>query len=221
VNDLTPVSEFPAGARPAEPHPSSVGEPSPKRVQMLEAATTLFIAQGYGPVSMDAVARAAGVSKATLYTHFASKDALFATIIGEACRRNTGAGDSFPTNVDDIGAALRMIGGRVLRFLLEDSTQAIYRVVVSESTRFPELGRAFMANGPQVFCDRFSAWVAEQTQAGLLAAADPQLAAQQFMALLKSGLFMRASLAITPPASEAEIDATVAAAVRTFLAAFG
>jgi len=93
--------------------------------------------------------------------------------------------------------------------------------VVSESARFPELGRTFMANGPQVFCDRFAAWVAEQNQAGRLTAPDPRLAAHQFMSLLKSALFMRASLAITPPASEAEIDATVEAAVRTFLAAFG
>ena len=55
---------------------------------VLDAATALFMAQGYGAVSMDAIARAAGVSKATLYAHFSSKDQLFATIIGEACRQN-------------------------------------------------------------------------------------------------------------------------------------
>ena len=46
------------------------------------------MAQGYGAVSMDAIARAAGVSKATLYAYFSSKDQLFATIISDACRQN-------------------------------------------------------------------------------------------------------------------------------------
>lgn len=188
---------------------------------MLEAAADLFIAHGYGPVSMDSVARAASVSKATLYAHFASKDALFATIISEGCRRNAMAVDNFPADVADIGDSLRAIGGRVLRFLLEERTLAIYRVVVSESARFPELGRAFMHNGPVVFRDGFAAWVAAQTRAGRLHAADPVLASHHFLALLKSGLFMAATLAITPAATEAEIDATVAAAVTTFLAAFG
>ena len=66
---------------------------SPKRQAVIEAAGELFIAQGYGAVSMDAIARAAGVSKATLYAHFASKDKLFATIINEACQQNMAASD--------------------------------------------------------------------------------------------------------------------------------
>eukprot|EP01035_Chromulina_nebulosa_P011284 gene11284-15106_t len=130
-------------------------EESRKRRQVLDAAGDLFMAQGYGAVSMEAVARAAGVSKATLYAHFASKDALFASIVAEACERNTLVADNFPTDVEDIEAALVAIGGRVLRFLLQPRTLAIYRVAVAESARFPELGRAFWAAGPNAFRERF------------------------------------------------------------------
>ena len=63
-------------------------EDLPKRTQIMDAAAALFIAQGYGAVSMDAIAKAAAVSKATLYAYFRSKDALFATIIREACESN-------------------------------------------------------------------------------------------------------------------------------------
>jgi TetR/AcrR family transcriptional repressor of mexJK operon len=200
---------------------SATTELPPKRRQMLEAAAELFIAHGYEKVSMDAVARAAGVSKATVYAHFTSKDMLFASMVGEACQRSTALESNFPAVVDDIRAALTAIGTRGLTFLLQPHTQAIYRVAVAESSRFPELGRAFMQNGPQRFLDRFSAWLAEQTAAGHLAVTDPRLAADQFAALLRASLFMRVTLGLADRYSEAEIAATVGAAVDTFMKAFG
>ena len=196
-------------------------ETSRKRLQVLEAAADLFMAQGYGATSMDALARTAGVSKATLYAHFASKDVLFATIVGEACRANTIAEENFPADVSDIKAALTGIGLRVLRFLLLPRTLAIFRMVVAEAARFPELGAAFMNNGPQAFRDRFRDWVVQQEAAGHLRAPDPRMASEQFMALLRASLFMRATLSLPPAPTEADIEATVQAAVTTFLRAFG
>jgi TetR/AcrR family transcriptional repressor of mexJK operon len=196
-------------------------ELSPKRRQIVAAAETLFLAHGYGTVSMDAIARAAAVSKATLYAHFASKDALFAGIMAEKGSDNPIDDSLFAPGPDDIAAALTRIGQSVLHFMLRERTLRLYRVVIAESARFPELGAVFYRNGPQRFCDRFTAWVADQAAAGRLGAPDAGLAAQQFMALLRSGLFLRASLALEPAPTVAEIDATVNAAVSTFLKAFG
>lgn len=188
---------------------------------MIEAAAELFMAHGYEKVSMDAVARAANVSKATLYAHFTSKDMLFASIVGEACQRNPALESGFPAEVSDIRAALTAIGTRVFTFLLQPQTLAIYRVAVAESGRFPELGRAFMENGPQRFLDRFSVWLAEQTAAGHLAVTDPLLAAEQFGALLRLTRFMRVTLGLDAAYTETDIHATVNAAVNTFMKAFG
>ena len=195
-------------------------EPSRKRRKMLDAATELFMAQGYGAVSMDAVARAADVSKATLYAHFASKDALFATIVSDACCLGTFDEAIFHADPADVAATLRLIGGRFLRYVMEPETLARYRVVVAESARFPELGAAFWVNGPLAFANRLTAWVEQQCAAGRLVADNPHVAADQFIALFRSSLFMRASLAVPPAPSEAEIDATVDAAVTTFLRAY-
>ena len=192
--------------------------PSPKQRQVLEAASLLFMAHGYGPVSMEMVAKQAQVSKATLYAYFPSKDRLFATIVGDACRRASVDVRSYPTEVADIGAALHEIGARLLRFLLQPNTMAIYRVVVAESARFPELGLAFMAAGPQAFLDRFTVWLGAQVAAGHLAIADVRMAAEQFGAMLRSSHFMRATLGQTEPADdEAGIERTVREAVATFL----
>ena len=97
---------------------------------MLDAAASLFMAHGYGAVSMDAVARAAGVSKATLYAHFSSKDQLFATIIGEACRQKIALAELLPADATDLRAALAAFGGRLLRFFLEERPLALHRVVI-------------------------------------------------------------------------------------------
>jgi TetR/AcrR family transcriptional repressor of mexJK operon len=192
---------------------------SPKHQLVLDAAASLFMAHGYGAVSMDAIARAAGVSKATLYAHFSSKDQLFATIIGDACQQKIALGELLPANTTDVRATLTAFGGGLLRFFLEDRALAIHRVVIGESTRFPELGRAFYDNGPAALFRTFGAWLAEQTEAGRLAVADPIMAGEQFVGMLRTSLFLRASVGLTPP-TDAEIDATVAAAVTTFMKAY-
>lgn len=201
--------------------PSHAGDGSPKRRQVLDAAEKLFLAHGYGEVSMDAVARQAGVSKATLYAYFTSKDQLFATIVGE---RGVVAHveDVLPDGpVPDLRAALQTIGERVLGFMLSHRTLSIYRIAIAESVRFPELGQAFHASGPQKFCDRVQSWLAVQQRAGLVRDADLGIATQHLMALLRSNLFLHATLGLLHDPAPAEIEATVAAAVETWLAAFG
>ena len=199
--------------RPSEVEP-------PKRQAILDAATELFTAHGYGAVSMDAIARAANVSKATLYAHFRSKDELFATIIREACQSNLAAREFLPQEDGDVRAALTRLAGRMLRFLLEDRSLAIHRVVIAESVRFPELGRAFFESGPLMFSAAFGAWLTEQTEAGRLSVADPAQAADQFAGMLKCGCYTRAALGVSPVPSEAEIDHVVSGAVETFLKAY-
>lgn len=194
---------------------------SPKRQAILDAAGELFVAQGYGAVSMDAIARAAAVSKATLYAHFASKDVLFANIIGGACKENISADDFLPDSDIDIASALTILGGRMLRFLLDVRPLAIYRVVVSESPRFPELGRAFYEAGPGLFRTVFGDWLARQHAAGRLRVNDPECAADQFISMLRGSLYMRATLGLAAPPWDDEIDAIVESAVSMFMRAYG
>src|SRR5579863_2588630 len=97
---------------------------SRKREQVMDAATELFLAQGYGAVSMDAVARAAGVSKATLYAYFASKSALFARIV---CDRGLNAKldeSLYPEHVADLRMTLERLGLRIMQFMMQERTLA-------------------------------------------------------------------------------------------------
>src|SRR5688572_31658021 len=115
---------------------------APKALKIMQAAKELFIAEGYGAISMDQVAKAAGVSKATVYSHFGSKEKLFAAIIQHACKGF--AVDLFPQVADepDIGVALRRIASSIENFLLGEGPIKVYRIIVSEGPRFPELIRS-------------------------------------------------------------------------------
>jgi TetR/AcrR family transcriptional regulator, mexJK operon transcriptional repressor len=191
---------------------------SPKHRAILNAATELFVARGYGAVSMDAIAREADVSKATLYAHFASKDRLFATIVQVACLENIIPADDLPNGGTTEEEALRTIGGRILRFFLRDRSLAIHRLVMAESVRFPELGHAFHENGPVASRKRLAEWMAARP--GLLVP-EPETAAEQFLGLLRTGVYLRATLGLPPQPDEQAISAVVTAAVRTFLRAYG
>jgi TetR/AcrR family transcriptional repressor of mexJK operon len=195
-------------------------ELTPKRLQITQAAERLFLANGYGAVSMDQVARTANVSKATLYAYFPSKDALFATIVSDKGTDNPLGEDLFPSHVTDLRASLEAIGYRMLRFMLRERTLAIYRIAMAESGRFPELGRAFYENGPVSMTMRFSAWLKLLDEAGLVTVSDPLMATNQFMALMRCGVFFRRSLAIGPAETEDEISYTVQSAADTWLRAY-
>jgi TetR/AcrR family transcriptional regulator, mexJK operon transcriptional repressor len=203
----------------AQPVPGRT-DPTPKQQDIEQAASRLFMAQGYAAVSMDAIARAAGVSKATLYAYFSSKERLFASLIGEACARSGPGSVPLADDADDLHATLTALADRTLHFILEEQSLAIYRAVIAEVVRFPEIGRAFYGYVTEASRRGLATWIERQMAAGRLAARDPALAAQQFMGLLRTNLHMRALFRIDPPPSEAEIAATVAAAVETFLRAY-
>ncbi len=192
---------------------------SSKAEQVIEAATQLFMEQGYGATSMDAVAKLAGVSKATLYAHFASKEALFEVIIGRACVRHSETLSRPGIEQEDLRATLVQIGRDFVSFVMTDAALAIYRVIIAEAARFPELGRIFFESGPRLTLGRFAAFLAKAGEQGHLRIADPRRAAEQFIGMLKGELHLRRLLALTPPPTAAEVEAQVTSAVDTFLRA--
>lgn len=200
---------------------SALGATQRKRRQVVEAAARLFMAQGYGATSMDAIAREAGVSKATLYAYFDGKDALFAAIVGEACERHAdGRQYCHADDATDMGAALTTLGREYLSFLFREDVVAIQRVVLAEGPRFPELGRAFYDSGPRRMIAWLAGWFESLQRRGSLRAGDTPVAAEQFLSLLRGTIFMRRMLGVPPVPGLADIDTIVSAAVDTFLRAW-
>ncbi|HXH02809.1 MAG TPA: TetR/AcrR family transcriptional regulator, partial [Candidatus Competibacteraceae bacterium] len=168
--------------------------------QILAAAREVFMAHGYGEASMDTIARSAGVSKATLYAHFAGKEQLFAAIIDGECRRYTQELlDIEVAAAGDVERSLRELAQRFLALLLSPRALCVYRMILAEASRFPELGRIFFEAGPKAMRERLAHYLERAAQRGLIAVEQPELAAEHFIGLVKGQMQLRGLLGMELP----------------------
>lgn len=189
-----------------------------KPAQVLAAARAEFLRHGFAATSMDKIARVAGVSKATVYAHFGSKEELFAAMVATNCRRIAKSLAEESLEGLPVRAALAQIGRQFLGFLLSPDTQAIYRVVVSEAPRFPDLGRRFYAAGPQNTRGRIARYLDRAAARGLIRLDDPVRATEMFLGMLIGPRHLKRVLGLESPPAPTEMNAAVDYAVDCFLA---
>jgi TetR/AcrR family transcriptional regulator, mexJK operon transcriptional repressor len=196
-------------------------EPGGKAEAILEAAKRAFLASGFGAVTMDAIAREAGASKATVYAHYSGKEELFGAVVAHVSRRRFNAFSAEALDPFDIEASLTTIAGRFLNLVLSPEAIALNRIIIGEVIRFPVLGQVFWAAGPERTRVQIEAFLRRATEAGSLAVPDARLAAEQLIALARGEIHLRSLVRLEDPGDSAAIGAAASRAVATFLRAFG
>ncbi len=194
--------------------------PRKKVEQILVAAGRLFREHGYAMTSMDAVARDADVSKATLYVYFAGKRELFAAVIADEGDRHTRSLVAGVDGLEDIRAKLLRFGRAIQELLMAPDTVSSYRMVVGEAGRFPELGQEYYSNGAARLLGRLEQFFLAAMQSGKLRSADPRRAAEQFIGLVRGDLMLCALLGVTDRVTANQKDSVVRAGVDTFYRAY-
>jgi len=194
--------------------------PVSKAESILAAAKRSFLAAGFGAVSMDTIAREAGVSKATVYAHFAGKEELFGAVIERECERYFARFSVSELDPRDVRASLMVLGRRFLELLLSPDALALHRIILAEVTRFPVLGDVFWRAGPERERVQIEAFLKSAIASGTLTPADTRLAAEQFVALIRGDIQLRHLLRLEGDADRRGIGAAVDDAVATFLRAF-
>ena len=192
-----------------------------KRTAILDGAGRVFASHGYEGASMADITRAAGVSKGTIYHHFAGKAELFGAYVAQQCASNLAPLFKGAQPDGDIGANLRDIGLRMVHLLLSPAGLVVDRIVISEARRFPELARAFYDAGPARAIAALSGWLETQIAQGHLAIEDPEFAAEQFFSLCQHPAILRCKLGLVPSMDQAAIERVVDAAVSVFIKAYG
>jgi TetR/AcrR family transcriptional regulator, mexJK operon transcriptional repressor len=196
-----------------------------KRRAIVDAATTLFLAEGYLATSMDQIAAAASVSKQTVYKQFADKQSLFREIVTATVAR---VSDPVAEQVaslrdsDDLDTGLRDLARALLAQVIQPSVMQLRRLVIGEAGRFPELGRLFYDSGPGRTVGTLAATFENLAARGALRLEDPLLAAEHFNWLVMSAPLNRVMLcgdAELP--AQADLDRYADAGTRAFLAAYG
>jgi TetR/AcrR family transcriptional regulator, mexJK operon transcriptional repressor len=184
------------------------------------AAERAFLASGFGAVTMDAIARDAGVSKATVYAHFHSKEALFGAVVAHLSERRFHGFSAEALDPRDIEASLLTIAARFLDLVLSPEAIALNRILIGEVSRFPVLGEVFWAAGPERTRVQVEAFLRRANTAGSLLIADPRLAAEQFVALARGEIHLRSLLRLEDLGDPAALAAAAERAVATFMRAF-
>ena len=203
--------------------PASPGRPKDpeKRAAILEAAKSLFPVGGYEGTSVDSIARAAGVSKLTVYSHFVDKETLFAAAVRAACE-DLMPPDLFLARFDGpIRDQLERIGHAFFRLVTSEASVAIHRTMCAQTVCGSSLPKLFWEAGPRRTMDALAAFLQAEDEAGVLDVPDPALAASQFFCLLKGEAHARMVCGCPVTLAPADVQRHVAATVDLFLRAYG
>jgi TetR/AcrR family transcriptional repressor of mexJK operon len=189
--------------------------------QVLDGARRIFLRDGFDGASVDDIAREAGVSKATLYSYFPDKRLLFTEICTSECRRQADAAEAEIDETAPVEEILTFAASRIAGFLMSDFGRNMFRLVVAESSRFPEIGRAFYKNGPGLIHDRLVHNLRHMADEGMLRIEDFDLAADQFAQLCKAHIHEKLLFGLAEEITPADVQRTVTGAVELFLARYG
>jgi AcrR family transcriptional regulator len=199
---------------------ASLSKSDQRRETILDVARECFLAEGYAATSMSTIAARLGGSKGTLYNYFRNKDDLFAAMMQRQCGELQESLFDVDLQTGDPETVLTHFARGFLGHLMQPPALGIHRLVISESERFPELGRTFYESGPRIVIGRIGAYLAELMEKGRLRREDPLVAAQQFKDLAISGVYWPRLWGVIGELTRAEMDRQVACAVDTFLRAY-
>lgn len=192
-----------------------------RRETILDVAQGSFLEQGYDGTTMSGIAAQLGGSKGTLWSYFPSKESLFAAVVDRATQ-------DFRTQLtvilnpdDGLETALRRFCEQFLVKVTSDEGVALHRLVVGETSRFPELGRIFYERAPRQTHLLLADFIAGAQARGLLQGIEPLRAAQQLTWLCMSGSYQMRLTGVIDRIPPEMLAADIDAAMTTFMRAYG
>ena len=191
-----------------------------KRENILAAATTLFMKQGYELTSVEAIAKTADVSKLTIYSHFTNKTELFRIVIEQCCDQLAAPENFIAYAKLPVTQGLMQLGGSLAAIIYSDEAIHLQRIMQSEALQHGQIVKVFYEAGPQrvklAFAELLSVWQ-QQKQ---LVITDINRATEQFFSLLKGEVYVKAMLLLSPIPTADEIELHVQSTVTMFLAVY-
>jgi len=202
--------------------PAAMPEPATergrhRRDRIVQAATEVFLEQGYEAATVAEIGRRAGGSLQTLYRLFGSKEALFRAIIADKAGRVYAPLESADIVDQPPRRALYELGMRLSRLSLSAEGLMLHRIILAESHRNPDLRQMFFETAPGRARDLLADYLRSQVTAGRLQIDDCPMAAMQFLELAKGSFALAALLGDPPDPEDPVVEAGVRQAVAIFL----
>jgi AcrR family transcriptional regulator len=185
IDALQPRTAPPKRGRPRR------GTEMARTVALINAATRVFLREGYGLASIDKVAAEAGVSTRTIYERYKNKADLLGAVIGRLLDRMSTVLSTLDLNRLEPKAALRLIAEIITDRARDPDAVALFRIVATEAHRFPELASKMRENNKLCVDNVVAGYLRAQARRGLLNLADPDRAATLFLQMICSELHDR------------------------------
>jgi AcrR family transcriptional regulator len=199
-----------------EPNLPRTSRGEQRHAALLEAAEEVFLEHGYEGTSIDEIVRRVGGSKASLYAYFGSKEKLFWAVLDQLKDRFIEQ-MAVPSVADeDIEGTLLAVARKLLAVFLDPAQCRLFRTMIAESARFPELARDFFESGMRMPLTH-SHYLEQQHRSGRIDCPDPLTAAVQFIELVKGPPHSRLLLSLPPFADDFDPEAYLSRTVRLFL----
>jgi len=188
-----------------------------RKARILSAATKLFLADGYGETSIDAIVEKSGGSKATLYSYYPTKADLFRAVVDSIVTNQEGAELRSLDNVHD---ELVAFAEQRLRIVFSRKHRALMRLIISERDRFPDIARMYYEQGPlhshMVLRDYFESLI----EKGLIDIRSADEACEFFRGMLMHQRYIEQLYLDARPPSAEEVGVKARHVVERFLEAY-
>lgn len=191
-----------------------------RRGAILDVAEQSFLEHGYAGTTMSGIAQALGGSKGTLWSYFPSKEALFAAVLDRATAEFRARLQPMLATSGDLRGVLHGFCVEFITRVTEPDAIALYRLIVGEVVRFPEIGAIFFARGPGPTQQLLADYIVDAMGRGLLRRGDPQAAARHLTALCMNGSHQQLIFGMLERAGPGHVAEDAQAAMDAFLAAY-
>lgn len=188
-----------------------------KRAQILAAAAALFLELGYDRTSLARIAERSGVSRATLFKQFPTKAALFDAMVTASWSTSD---EEEPPPAGDVVEGLGLLGRRYAELLRRPQMTDLFRIVIAELPRFPELAEAQFSQGKMPYFDSVRRYLLAEHEAGTVRVDDVDLAATQFLGMISNYVFWPTLLVPGWEVGAERVEEVVDEAVRTVVARY-
>ncbi len=153
--------------------------------KLRRAAAASFLEYGYDGTTMDAIARAAGITRRTLYARYSDKRAVFLDVIPWALTRRTEDDGSQDLDSGDLRAALLAIGRAGLARAIDPDIVRLTRLAINESARFPEFALSAHSMTWSARHRQVMDLLRRHQEKGAIAVDDLEVAAGQFIGMVE------------------------------------
>jgi AcrR family transcriptional regulator len=188
-----------------------------KQIDILNVATELFLERGYNSVTLDDILERVGGSKTTLYSYYGGKEGLFAAMVEKVCQDKLA--NLLALDVTALGPArgLALIGKHFVSMVSDPAGHSVFRAMIAEAPRFPELAANFFASGPEAIIRILRRHIDQWQKNGSLRCGNSEILATQFLGLMMGNFHLKNLLGLGETLSDRQIKIWVARGVKVFL----